>query len=336
MEMKRLIHWPLIVLATLLCVPVTGFAQILLSAGSFAVLGGSDVTNTGSTIITGNVGSSTAVTGFYPAGTIMVDGSPAQPIVGGTTPQAELDLIKAADGLAGMSSSQPVNNGALAGQTLYPGIYTFSPQSISLDGALVLDANGENNAVWVFQIADSMTTSSGSSVTLIDPGSNGGSDDGIFWVAETGAITIGSGSSILGNYLAYSSISFDGGDSGTDGARLLAQAGVTIASASTVNSTGGPDGGDFDGGVVYQGSNVVLVPEPSAFLWLVPLGALGLVLLRRRSAAHKIGAPSWAPLRWEAPLRDPLATESRSPTFGSSSSYRIARSRIKCDIQRVR
>jgi len=269
------------------CCPVASSAQsILLSAGDFAVLGGTAVTSTGETVINGNVGSSAAVSGF-PPGVITVDGSPANPIVGGTTGQAELDLIKAANGLAGMAATANIPTGELGGLTLPPGVYTFGSASIALDGALVLNANGQNNAVWVFQISASMTASSGSTVSLIDPGSNGGSDDGIFWVAETGAFTLGSGSTMLGNYLAYTSISFDGGDDG-DG-RALAQAGVTFASASTVDSQGGPDGSDYTGGLMYGPTgNVVPVPEPAAFLWLAPLGAMGFALWRRRSAMNKI------------------------------------------------
>ncbi len=168
----------------------------------------------------------------------------------------------------------------------------------------MLNANNETNAVWVFQIGTSLTTSGtadvagASSVTLINTGPGGGSGDGIFWVTQAG-ITIGAGSTVLGNYLAGTSISDDGAGGGSGGVRFLAQAGLTVAAPAGVappsqfNSTGGPNGSDWAGGLVYNQSGAVVptpVPEPAAFLWLVPLGAMGLVLYRRsrQNAAAKL------------------------------------------------
>jgi hypothetical protein len=154
-----------------------------------------------------------------------------------------------------------------------------------LDGALTLDANGENGAYWVFQIGTTLITTPGSMVTLIDPGTNLGSDDGIFWDAQSG-ITINAGSQILGNYLAGTSVTFSGTTSGSG--RGLAQAQVTLED-NLINSQA-PNGGDWTGGLVYNSSGAVVpIPEPATFLWLLPLGALGFVLWQRRpSVANKI------------------------------------------------
>jgi hypothetical protein len=282
MNTKCLIPLPLVVLATLFCAPASGFAQtILLSADNFAVLGGAAVTSTGATAITGNVGSTTAVTGF-PPGTITVNGSPATPIVGGATGQGELDLITASDGLAAMASTGFISNGDLGGLTLSPGVYTFGSSTVALDGTLTLNANGNANAVWVFNISTTLTTSSGSMVVLENT-VNGGVGDGIFWNAGT-TITIGADSTTLGNYLAGTGIAFDGGDLGDDG-RALAQAGVTFASATVLNAQGG-NGNGYSSGLMYNNEGAVVptsVPEPAAFLWLAPLGALACAIWRRRS-----------------------------------------------------
>ena len=77
---------------------------------------------------------------------------------------------------------------------------------------------------------------------VINPGSNGGGDDGIFWNAATGAIVIGDNNTILGNYIAYTSISFTGSTLllGSGGTRFLAlNAAVTFAGPGTVNALGG-------------------------------------------------------------------------------------------------
>jgi hypothetical protein len=92
----------------------------------------------------------------------------------------------------------------------------------------------------------------------------------------------------LGNYLAGTSITFDGNDNGNLGSRLLAQAAVTISTASSLNSTGDASQDGYDAALMYIGGGQVgpsiVVPEPVAFLWLAPLGAMGYALWRRRLA----------------------------------------------------
>ena len=283
---------PLFALAALalLSVPVTSSAQtILLTASDFAILGGTAVTSTGTvgTVVTnGNVGSAVAITGFPPG----VITPPNEAIVGGSVVnQALIDLNTAIVGLAGMPSNTTLSNVDLGGLTLDPGVYTFGAAA-SQTGALVLDAQGQNNVFWVFQIGTSLTTTALSSVTLIDPGTNGGSDDGIFWVAETGGITIGADSTMLGNYLAATSITYSGTTTASGGVRSLAEAAVTL-DQNQVNPLGGPGGSSFDGALMYAPGGAVVplvnIPEPAAFLWLAPLAALGLVIWRRRPAANK-------------------------------------------------
>jgi hypothetical protein len=262
-------------LAAWWCVPAAGFAQsILLSAGNFALLANSTIANTGpSDIISGNVGLSpgTSVTGF-PPGTL----TGGSIIVGGASAQAELDLITVASALGNMTPTENLTGTDLGNLNLLPGVYFFS-STAALDGTLTLDANGENNAFWVFQIGTTLTTAAASNVMMTNLGSNAGSDDGVFWDAGT-TITIGADSTILGNYLAGTTITLA---STADGAgRALAQTTLTL-DTDTINSQGGPDGSDYSGGLMYaeNGSIVpVTVPEPAASLWLAPLCAIGVVL----------------------------------------------------------
>ncbi len=267
------------VFAALLGLPATSSAQILLSSGNFALLGGTVVSNAGSSIVTGNIGTEAAngVTGFPPGvvtGTIYESDA--------ITDQANLDLMKAAAGLSNMTYTQSETGTDLGGLTLLPGVYNFA-DAASLDGILTLNANNEPNAVWVFQIGSSLTTAGLSSVVLENI-INNGSGVGIYWDAKA-AITIGADNTILGNYLAGSSITLDGNDSNLGG-RLLAEAAVTIATTSNLNATGDPGADGYDYGLMYNGSGDVVyevsVPEPAAFLWLAPLGAMGLACWRRR------------------------------------------------------
>jgi hypothetical protein len=249
-------------LALLIAAPPSS-ASILLSAGDFTLLGGTAITGTGvagTVIRNGNVGLSpgatTGITGFPPAviqkGAIIATG-PA-------TRQARLDLNKAQVGLAGMPSDKILSNVDLAGKTLRPGVYTFS-DSASLTGALVLDARGRNGAFWVFQIGTELITAVNSSVTVINTGSNGGRDCGIFWNAGS-AITIGANNRIAGNYLAGTSITIGGMSSG--GGRALARAGVSLDN-NQIDSKGGPGGTDWSGGLKYNASGAVVPHSHLAF-----------------------------------------------------------------------
>jgi hypothetical protein len=274
MKTQRLLTWSAALVA-LWCVPASGFAQsILLSAGNFALLAGSTIANTGSSdIISGNVGVSpgTAVTGFPPGN--LTGGSV---IIGGASAQAELDLMKVASALGNMTPTGNLTGTDLGNLILLPGVYYFATTA-ALTGNLTLNANDENNAFWVFQIGSTLTTAADSNVTMINLGSNGGSDDGVFWDAGT-SITFGAGSQILGNYLAGSTVTLDS-TAGGDG-RALAQTTIALDD-SILNSQGGPEGSDYSGGLMYlpNGTIVpVVVPEPAASLWLTPLCALGVVL----------------------------------------------------------
>jgi hypothetical protein len=192
-------------------------------ARSFAVLGGSTVTNTGATKITGDVGVSSpgvSVTGF-PPGTIARG---AQHVGDPAANEAQRDAQTAYAALAGKVCNTPLTGQDLGGKTLSPGVYCFT-SSAQLTGQLVLDARGKGNAVFIFQIASTLTTAPNSSVVM-GKGKGGRAGD-VFWQVGSGA-TLGTGTAFTGNILAYSSITMNTGASLSG--RALARAAVTLDS----------------------------------------------------------------------------------------------------------
>jgi hypothetical protein len=173
------------------------------TASSFGVLAGTTVTNTGATFVDGDLGVSpgTAVTGF-PPGTVTGAIHAADGVAGG----AQSDLTTAYVDAAGRSSSGMVGPAIGAGQTLTPGVYTAS-SSLNLSGALTLDAQGDPNAVFIFQIGSTLITGSASSVVL----TNGAQACNVFWQVGSSA-TLGTHSEFQGSILALTSISVKTGD----------------------------------------------------------------------------------------------------------------------------
>ena len=220
---------PIALLAVLLSVAPfhAALAQVappLGAAQSFAVLAGSTVTSTGPSTVIGDLGvyPLTAVTGF-PPGTVT-----GGAIYRGVPPadQAQADTTTAYNMLAGEPCGFNLTSQDLGGMTLAPAVYCFN-SSAALTGALFLDAQGDPNAVWVFQIVSTLTTSNVSSVHVI----NGGQQYNVFWQVGSSA-TLGIGSSFVGNILAFASITLPTG--ATMSGRALARNGAVTLDANTV------------------------------------------------------------------------------------------------------
>jgi hypothetical protein len=185
--------------------------------GNFSVLAGSTVTNTGSTVVSGDVGVSpgTAVTGFPPglAGGAIHSADGAAALAQTTLTAAYIDA-------AGRSGSTSVA-GDLVGQTLTAGVYK-STSSLANSGDVTLDAQGNPDAVFIFQIASTLTTGSGSHIVL----ANGAKACNVFWQVGSSA-TLGTNSVFKGNILALTSITITTGVN-LEGRALARNGAVTL------------------------------------------------------------------------------------------------------------
>jgi hypothetical protein len=192
---------------------------------NFAVLAGTTVTNTGPSVIGGDLGLNpgTSVTGF-PPGTVHGTTYAAD----GVALQAKNDLITAYNDVAGRGSTGAIA-ADLAGRTLTPGVYT-SASSLGLSGDLTLNGGGNPNAVFVFQAGSTLTAGSGSRVFLID----GAQACNVFWQVGSSA-TIGVGSEFVGNILALTSITMNTGAT-LDG-RALARNGAVTLDTNTITKS---------------------------------------------------------------------------------------------------
>jgi len=184
----------------------TGLAPVPLgAAANFAVLAAAGISNTATpTAITGDVGewSGTSLTGFPPGivnGTIHINDTTAQ--------AGEAALAIAYQDAAGRVGAFTPAVGNVGGLVFTPGLYrSGSSTAISGGGNLTLYAQGDPNAVFIFQIASTLTTSSGFGVTL----TGGAKASQIFWEVGSSA-TIGVGSHFAGNILANTSITLVSG-----------------------------------------------------------------------------------------------------------------------------
>jgi len=184
------------------------------TATSFAVLAGAAVTNTGPSVISGDLGVSpgTAVTGFPPGlvsnGTIHSADAVAA--------QAQADLTTAYNDAAGRTPRDAVPPD-LGGLTLLPGVYNRAT-TMGLTGTVTLNAQGNPNAVFIFQAGSSLITASNSTVALI----NGASPCNVYWQVGSSA-TLGTDTTFVGSILALTSASVQTGAT-VDG-RVLARNG---------------------------------------------------------------------------------------------------------------
>lgn len=168
----------------------------------------------------------------------------------------------------------------LGGVTLTSGVYAFVPGTVLLNGTLHLNAEGNNNAYWVFQIPSDLTTAVGSSVVVDNFGSNGGNDDGLFWVVGSSAGIFGS-TSFQGNILALTSITLDDSATILHG-RALARNGTVTMDTNTISFLCYNGGPGLSGGLKYDtAGNIVPIPEPATML-LFGTGIAGLASARMK------------------------------------------------------
>lgn len=196
------------------------------TAAPFGVLATSTVTNTGTSVINGDVGLSpgTSITGFPPG---IINGVIHQTdVVAGT---AQADLTTAYNTAASLTPTR-AGLGELAGLSLTPGVYAGG--ALALNGTLTLA--GTANSVWVFQAASTLIAGSGSLVTV----TGGASACNVFWQVGSSA-TLGSTANFVGTIMAGESITAN--TAATVAGRLLASNGAVTLDTNTITVDAGCD-----------------------------------------------------------------------------------------------
>ena len=225
------------------------------TAATFGVLGASTVTNTGPSVINGDLGlwPGNSITGFGPGivnGTIHNDDAVAM--------GAQHDANTAYGVLAGLASNGNFTGQDLGGLIFLPGVYTYDSSAL-MNGQLTLNFEGLSNQNVVFQIGSTLTTQSAASILITNPGNN----DGVYWQVGSSA-TLGTTTAFYGTIIADASITLDTGATITCGNAIALNAAVTM-DTNTVSTDACetlPEGG---GGT----------PEPGT----VPLLGTGLLAL---------------------------------------------------------
>jgi Ice-binding-like/PEP-CTERM motif len=274
---------------------VNASADAIGTASNFAVLGAQTVTNTGATTLNGNLGVSpgSAITG---SGTVTLTGTVHA--TDGVAALAQSDANTGYGNLKGASSTSNLTGFTLGSAVtlLNPGVYSFS-SSAQLTGALTLDFAGATNADFIFQIGSTLTTASGSSVSIINAGSN----DHVYWQVGSSA-TLGTSTSFMGDIIALTSVTMNTTAKDGCGSVIALNGAVTmdtntisntcnvVNGSGTVIGTLGSTFTDTGSGVVVTapitGGTTLPVPEPSTFvLLLAGLLAIGLLTYRKPSGA---------------------------------------------------
>jgi len=181
-------------------IPTNSNLEILGKAAGYSVLAGSRTLNEGETTLTGSLG-------VYPGTEII--GADIKIIDGGfhvadtSSGDAQADSTAAYIKLSDMTGALDMTGTDLGGLTVAPGDYHYTSSCLLSEGILTLDAKGDANAKWVFKIVSTLITGTNTKVVMI----NGGDPLNVYWIVGSSA-TMKAGTEMVGNILAYASISF--------------------------------------------------------------------------------------------------------------------------------
>jgi Ice-binding-like/Bacterial Ig-like domain len=205
----------------------TGQAPVNLgTASSFAVMATATITTTTPTVINGNVGLHPGTSqGIPPSevnGTIHINDA--------AVIQAQTDLLAAYSDAVNRSTNAQSLPGNIGNLTFTPGLYTNSSSVLISGGNFTLDAQGDPNAVFIFQMGSTLTTATNSQVVL----AGGARAANIFWQVGSSA-TFGTTSIFKGNVLAAVTITLNTGTV-VEG-RMFAGSAGNATGAVTVNAS---------------------------------------------------------------------------------------------------
>jgi len=196
------------------------------TTSSYAVLAGSAVTNTGPSVLSGDVGLSpgSSVTGFPPG--IVINGT--KHVADAVALTAKADLVTAYNDAAARPTAADVTGQNLGGMTLTPGVYEAS-SSMGLTGTLTLNAQGNSAAVFIFKAGSTLVTATNSRVQFV----NGGSPCNVFWQVGSSA-TLGTATQFVGTILALTSATLN--TTATVEGRVLARNGAVTLDNNVITS----------------------------------------------------------------------------------------------------
>jgi hypothetical protein len=219
----------------------------LATANTYALIAGGGITNTGPTVITGNIATSPNNT-FTGQGSAIIVGD-----VHLNDPdaiQTKIDLRSAYDEVEALALTETIT-GDLGGQTLFPGVYN-SATSINLTGNLILDAGGEDDAVFVFQAGTSFGVAAGSTVTLI----NGGLIRNVYWQVGT-ATSVAANAELIGVIMSTAAITMAAGASIRG--RLFSLDGAVTLSTNSIILQPTPESVNIDADInLFSADDVII------------------------------------------------------------------------------
>ena len=196
----------------------------------FAVLAGTTITNTGTTTISGSAGGDVGLfpgTSFTGSMTVVMSG--VQRIADAAANTAQTDLVTAFNDISAPTATIRATP-ELASQIVTPGTYATTAGTFANSGNLILDAQGDASAVFIFQAASTLITSPGSTMVL----ANGAQSFNVYWKVGSSA-TLGTNSTFIGKVMALTSITANSGAS-IQG-QLLARTGAVNLNANTIANT---------------------------------------------------------------------------------------------------